>query len=465
MDMGYFSIVITFILLVYVLETYLDMRQYSKLKERQKPQALTYVSQEDFEAARLYAIDKMVFHIVSSLYQQIELLAMLYYNFLPYLWVSAGNLGVRMSFSSQLAQSLIFLLFYTIIGTITSLPFELYSTFVVEAKHGFNKQTPQLFFTDKLKTFVLTCVIGAPLVSLILVVIEWGGQYFYLYVCGVMIGVQLLLVTLYPTLIQPLFNKVTPLRMGELRTAIETLAAQVEFPLTKLFVIDGSKRSGHSNAYFWGFWKNKRIVLYDTLIGKEAALTEEQYKEKQSGIATSTDNTDKTDKANGQTSDKEEDEKDFCTQSEVVAILGHELGHWKKNHTLKIMAINQVQITIVFWGFGRVMHDAALYEAFGFKTQATLIGLLLFGFLFSPADHVLNFLMHILSRKFEFEADYFAVKLGYAVDLASGLIKLQKSNKSNMNPDPLYCAYHYSHPPLVERLDAIHQATKTSKIN
>eukprot|EP00808_Paulinella_micropora_P025824 g38423.t1 len=440
--MGYFHVVMVFLLGVYVFETYLDTRQYRKLKEKQKPKELTYISEKEFESARLYSIDKMIFHLASSLYQQVELMAILCYNFLPWLWSFSGKLIEKIGLSGETSQSLVFLGIYTLLGTLTAMPFDLYSTFVVEAKHGFNKQTPGLFFADKAKTLLLTFVIGGPVVALILWVIEWGGAYFYIYVCGAMMAVQLVLVTIYPTLIQPMFNKVTPLRKGSLRQAIEALADKVSFPLTKLFVIDGSKRSAHSNAYFYGFWKNKRIVLYDTLIGKDAAMSEEEYAA----------HAKQTNSNQQRTPEDEGGEEDVCTQEEVVAILGHELGHWKKNHTLKMMAVTQLHLLVTFWCFGRVMHDPDLFQAFGFQTRATLIGLLLFVFLFSPMDHLTGFLMHILSRKFEFEADHFAVKLGYNLSLSSGLIKLQKSNKSNMNPDPLYCSYHFSHPPLVERL-------------
>jgi STE24 endopeptidase len=297
-------------------------------------------------------------------------------------------------------------------SSLIGLPFSLYRVFVIEERHGFNKQTLRLFFVDMLKGWFLMIIIGAPLLCLLLWLIQWGGQYFYIYVWIFLLMVQLVAITIYPIMIQPWFNKLTPLSEGSLRDKIEELAKRLSFPLKKLFVIDGSKRSSHSNAYFYGFFKNKRIVLFDTLI----AQTEED---------------------------------------EVVAILAHELGHWKLNHTLKTMFIVQVHMFILLYMFGKVIHTRDIYSSFGFTTMPTMIGLTLFQLLYSPVEHVLGFLMNLLSRKFEFQADAFAKDLGYKDLLRQGLIKLQTENLSDMNPDPWYSIYNYSHPPLVERLRAM----------
>lgn len=220
---------------------------------------------------------------------------------------------------------------------------------------------------------------------------------------------QLFFVMIFPTFIQPLFNKFTPLPKGSLRTKIEALAAKLKFPLKKLFVVDGSKRSSHSNAYFYGFFNNKRIVIFDTLI-------------------------------------------DQSTEEEVVAVLAHELGHWYYNHVFVTLLTVQVQLFVLFYLFSLLTQLPSLFAEFGFgKEQPILVGFLLFQFVYSPVDSVMTFFMNYMTRSKEFQADAFAKRLGYSEQLKAGLITLNKSNLSNVNPDYLYSMYHHSHPPLIQR--------------
>eukprot|EP00029_Vermamoeba_vermiformis_P007014 TRINITY_DN2905_c0_g2_i1.p1 TRINITY_DN2905_c0_g2~~TRINITY_DN2905_c0_g2_i1.p1 ORF type:complete len:251 (-),score=61.59 TRINITY_DN2905_c0_g2_i1:85-837(-) len=240
-----------------------------------------------------------------------------------------------------------------------------------------------------------------------------GGQYFYIYVWLFVTLIGLIFMILYPNIIAPWFNKFTPVPEGELRDKIFALAQRVDFPLTQLFIVDGSTRSAHSNAYFYGFFKNKRIVVYDTLINQ-----------------VSTD--------------------------EIIPIIAHELGHYKKSHNLKRIIINQIEILAFFFLFGQMIYNPYMYHAFGFTAPRVFIGLILFSMLYQPVEHVLGFLGNIWSRSMEFEADQFAVDMGY--DLRPGLLKLHLENLSNLNPDPWYSAYHYTHPPLLERQRAIKRA-------
>jgi len=322
----------------------------------------------------------------------------------------------------EVCISLVFVTLVSLYNMVLALPFELYHTFVLEEKHGFNKMTLSLFITDKIKMIGLSFVFGVPILSAFLHIVKWGGQYFYLYVWVFIFAVQMLLVTIYPTLIQPCFNKMDPVPPGELRTAVEDLAKSIVFPLTKLFIMDGSKRSGHSNAYFFGFCKNKRIVLFDTLVNQTDV-------------------------------------------KEVVAVLGHELGHWKLNHTVKMLAINNLHILFQFWLFGQVLSNKQLYLDFGFDSMPTLIGFMLFQYILSPVDTFWTFVMNLITRIHEFQADAFAVKLGHGDSLGKGLIKLQLENLGNMNPDKWYSTYHYSHPPLVERLQAINEVVNNKKVS
>jgi len=268
-----------------------------------------------------------------------------------------------------------------------------------------------------IKSLLISIVLVFPILGGIIYLVKWGGEFFYLYVCGFIFFVQIFLITIYPIFIQPLFNKVEPLPEGPLREKIEALAKQTGFPLTQLYQIDGSKRSGHSNAYFYGFWKNKRIVLFDTLINQ-------------------------------------------VSEDEVVAVLGHELGHYFLNHTVYGLIIAQIHIAVLFFVFGKVMFTKELFQSFGFDTMPTLIGLLLFNFINTPIDHILSFFMNLYTRYNEFQADHYSVKLGYGPLLKEGLKRLQVENLSTMDPDYWYSTFHYSHPPLVERLDAINNSLK-----
>lgn len=265
---------------------------------------------------------------------------------------------------------------------------------------------------DMIKSLSLTVVIAVPIISLFLLIIQWAGESFFLYIFIFTFIIQIVAILIYPTLIQPLFNKFDPLPDGELKNLIVDLAKKVQFPLQKIFIMDGSTRSSHGNAYFYGFFSNKRIVIYDTLIQDS-------------------------------------------TTDEVVAVLAHEIGHWKHNHIFINLFISQVHLFALFYLFNQMITNKDLYVSFGFSEMPIMIGFLLFQMVYSPVEFVLGFFMNILSRKHEFQADHYAKDLGYEKDLKSGLIKLHVSNLGNMNPDPLYSAFHYSHPPLVERLNAL----------
>lgn len=416
----YFSFAFVTMWGIYLWETYLDYRQHKKLCEKNRPaEIVEIVDEEKFEKAQAYGRDKSSFAFFKGVISMLEGSAILWYGGIPYAWGKSAELLQSVAgYGSEyeISVSLVFLCVYTLYSTVTSLPFSLYSTFVIEEKHGFNKQTLALFVTDQIKGLALGAAFGLPLTALFIFIIKWGGDYFYIYVWLFMFSVQMLLVTIYPVWIQPCFNKVEPLPDGDLKSAIEKLAEQVDYPLKKLYQIDGSKRSGHSNAYMYGFCKNKRIVLFDTLIEQS-------------------------------------------TIEEVVAVLGHELGHWALSHTIKMLVTGQAHLLFIFWLFGKCYQDQQLYSDFGFTTtMPTLIGFIVFNYIFTPIENVINFFNILLTRKHEFEADRFGVNLGYADSLRSGLIKLQLENLGNMNPDKWYSTYHYSHPPLVERLEAIEKA-------
>ncbi|OLY81034.1 CAAX prenyl protease 1-like protein [Smittium mucronatum] len=400
----------------YLWDAYLDVRQRDMLHGVIRPSPIrSIVTRKAFLEANSYGLDKSSLKMVQSLLEQIKTTLVLYYDILPAFWNLVGEfMQSRLGFGPEheITHSILFFIATSLVNSITSIPFDLYGTFVVEQKHGFNKQTVGLYIADFFKTLALTASFGSLILAGLLYTITKTGENFYLYVMIFMMVIQLIGITIFPTLIQPLFNKFTPLEDGELKTSIENLAARLEFPLKKLYVVDGSKRSGHSNAYMYGFFKNKRIVLYDTLL-------------KQTSI------------------------------EEVCAILAHELGHWKMNHVIKMLFISQIQIFVIFYLFSLVIVQKKLYTDFGFTSMPIFVGFMLYQYLYQPVDSVVTYYFNKLSRKHEFEADAFSNSLGYHEQLKQGLIKIHLENKGNLNPDSLYSAYHYSHPPLVERLNAL----------
>ncbi|KAJ0111653.1 hypothetical protein Patl1_00495 [Pistacia atlantica] len=240
-----------FMILMYFFETYLDLRQHAALKLPTLPKTLEgVISQEKFEKSRAYSLDKSNFHFVHEFVTILMDSAILFFGILPWLWKKSGNFLVLagLDAENEIIHTLAFLAGVTLWSQLTDLPFSLYSTFVIEARHGFNKQTVWLFFRDMFKGMCLAIILGPPIVSAIIIIVQKGGPYLAIYLWGFMFVLSLVMMTLYPILIAPLFNKFTPLPEGELRHKIEDLASSLKFPLKKLFVVDGSTRSSHSNV-------------------------------------------------------------------------------------------------------------------------------------------------------------------------------------------------------------------------
>ncbi|MEC7784378.1 MAG: M48 family metallopeptidase [Bacteroidota bacterium] len=321
------------------------------------------------------------------------------------------------AFIDQIARSMsdneiiVGLIFFGIImlgSDILTTPFSYYKTFIIEERFGFNKSTPKLFLADKLKGWLMTIIVGGGLLALIIWFYQISGSLFWVYAWIVFAVFALVMNMFYAKLIVPLFNKQTPLEEGSLRNKIEQYAATVGFKLNNIFVIDGSKRSTKANAYFSGFGSEKRITLYDTLIN-----------------------------------DLEEDE--------IVAVLAHEVGHYKKNHIIVNLFASVVLTGFTLWLLGIFISNSIFSEALGVAEPSFHVGLIAFGILYSPISGITGFLMSVLSRKFEYQADNFA-KNTYAGDpLISSLKKLSRNSLSNLTPHPLYVKLHYSHPTLLQR--------------
>jgi STE24 endopeptidase len=312
-----------------------------------------------------------------------------------------------------IATGLVFTAILLFGSQILSLPFSIYSTFVIEEKYGFNKTTPKTFILDILKGWLLAVVIGAPVFSAILWFFGQTGALAWAYCWGALTVIQIFLMFIAPVVIMPIFNKFVPLEDGELKTAIEDYAKKQGFKMKGVFSMDGSKRSTKSNAFFTGFGRFRRIVLFDTLISKH-------------------------------------------TTEELVSILAHEMGHYKKKHILKSIIISILSTGLMFYILSIFMNNKALFAAFQMDHVSIYASLLFFGFLYTPIEMILSIFGNILSRRHEYEADAWAVRTYHRPQsMISALKKLSVDNLSNLTPHPLKVFLSYSHPPVLERIRAI----------
>ncbi|MDD3883659.1 MAG: M48 family metallopeptidase [Gallionella sp.] len=296
-----------------------------------------------------------------------------------------------------------------LLSALLETPFSLYRTFVIEARFGFNKMTPGLYFRDALKSLLLGAALGLPLLFVVLWLMSGMGDLWWLYVWGVWVTFNLLVMFIYPTFIAPLFNRFTPLEDASMKSRIEDLLRRCGFTASGLFVMDGSKRSAHGNAYFTGFGKSKRIVFFDTLLAR-------------------------------------------LSGSEIEAVLAHELGHFKRRHVMKRM-LGTFAISLGFlWLLGRLMQTPWFYEGLGVNTPSTALALLLFFMILPTFSFLLHPLFSAYSRKHEFEADAYAAQQTDAADLVSALVKLYQDNAATLTPDPLYSTFYDSHPPAPVRI-------------
>ncbi|EJW78914.1 peptidase family M48 containing protein [Wuchereria bancrofti] len=320
---------------IFLWDFYLSARQYRVHRDTVKmpDEVGEIMSEEEYRKARIYRLDKHHFSFAYSIYSQLELMVILVFCLPQIVWNKSGDFNLRFGFTSEIAQTITFISLVSVIECLISIPWELYDTFVIEGKHGFNKQTLGFFLKDKIKKTLVSLFLMAPILAAIVYIVEHGGPYFFFYIWIFLSIVIFLLMTVYPEFIAPLFDKYVPLPESELKQKIEKLAGSLNFPLKKLLVVHGSKRSAHSNAYLYGFWNNKRIVLYDTLFGEEmrAKLNET--------ACFPTENGEKScDKG-----DEEIKERKLGMQDdEVLAVLGHEFGHWALWHTVMQLLFSEV---------------------------------------------------------------------------------------------------------------------------
>ncbi|KAG2734607.1 hypothetical protein G9P44_002613 [Scheffersomyces stipitis] len=408
----------------YVFDTYLKYRQYMVLQQKSIPASIkAEIDPNDFQKSTDYNIAKLKLSVFTNTYYLFQRLFIIRTNIFNSLWQTTGLFMSRaIPFLPQFMKGTIThsLFFYTTISLISEvidLPFSYYLDFVVEEKFGFNNQTFGLWLRDHIVAFALNTVIVNGVLSGLLKIFEIYGESFIIYATGFLVAVSLAVFSLSP-FFGRLFNKYTPLQDEDLKRQIEKLASKLNFPKTNIFVIDGSTRSSHSNAYFIGLPWYKEIVIYDTLIEKQ-------------------------------------------TSEGVVAVLAHELGHWKLNHVPKLMVIQILEFIQIFGLFGAFIDNKSLYSSFGFtENQPAIVGLVLFWIIKEPISTSTRFVTNIFSRTFEYQADEFAKNLGYQDDLSKSLLKLYTSGSSVTGTDWLYSAYYNSHPLLSERLSALGYISK-----
>lgn len=409
----YGVIILVALLFEYALNLIADLLNLQTLSADLPKEFAGVYSPESYMKSQDYTLSRTNFGIVESTFSLVVTLIFWFIGGFNYL-----DQMVRQLQYGDLITGLIYIALLLLFRSILSLPFSVYSTFVIEEKFGFNKTTPKTFIVDIVKGLLLGVLLGGPLLLGILAFFEYAGSLAWLY-CWMTASLFILFVQfIAPTWIMPLFNKFTPLESGELKNAILSYTQSVHFLLRDVFMMDGSKRSSKSNAFFTGFGKNKRIALFDTLIQKH-------------------------------------------TVAELVAVLAHEIGHYKKKHILQGIVISIVQMGVMFFLMSIFISRKELFDAFFMQNVSIYAGLLFFGLLFTPIEFILSLALNALSRKNEFEADRFSAETTERPEtMIEALKKLSADNLSHLTPHPFYVFINYSHPPVLERIRSIRIITR-----
>jgi STE24 endopeptidase len=412
----WFLIIIGLVIFNFLFSNILDYINHKNWKDKIPPELEDFYDKEKYKKAKLYSISKSKIGLLSSIISFLFVISLLLFNgygFLNQLVYSDSlNLFLPFEINTSFARSGVFFLILFILNSLISIPFSYYNTFIIEEKYGFNKTSKSTFFLDIIKSTILSILIGGFLLFAALYLYDNINEGFWLWLW---IGLSLLMVFInmfYADLIVPIFNKLTPLNNVELRKKIENYSKDVGYLLKNIYVIDGSKRSTKANAFFSGLGPRKTIALYDTLIEKH-------------------------------------------TENELVAVLAHEVGHFKKKHVLSGLLMSVIQIGIMAFFFELCLKLPEISIALGGLDTNFHLGLIGFSIIFSPISMISSILMNYVSRKNEFEADAYAKETFNGEDLSLALKKLSVDSLSNIYPHPLYVFFHYSHPPLIQRLRAL----------
>lgn len=402
-----FWLIVAIILVDFITDRVLDYLNMKNWSADLPEEAKGIYDEEKYKQSQEYFKVNQKFSSITSFFSLLLMLLMLFLGGFRYL-----DEFVRTYTHNPLWMALFYFAILSVASDIINLPFSLYRIFVIEERFGFNKTTLTTFFIDKLKGYFLGAVIGGLLFAVIIWIYQETGEYFWLLAWGVMTVFMVFATMFYASIVLPLFNKLSPLEEGELRTAIEAYCKKVDFKLDNLFVMNGSKRSTKANAFFSGLGAKKKIVLYDTLIEKHSV-------------------------------------------EELVAVLAHEVGHYKKKHTRAGMIFGVLQSGLMMYLLSLLIDSPLLSEALGIAEPSFHIGIMVFGILYSPLSEILGIGMNMLSRKYEFEADRYAAGTYKSLPLQTALKKLSVDSLSNLTPHPAYVFVYYSHPPLLKRLTAL----------
>ncbi|SKB40120.1 STE24 endopeptidase [Salegentibacter holothuriorum] len=398
-----FYIIIAIIIIDFIIDKILETLNAKHFDDPIPKELENVYDKKEYEKSQLYKKERYRFGILTSTFSVLLTLGFIVFD--GFAWVDE----IARNFTDN--DILVALIFFGIImigSDILTTPFSWYSTFVIEEKYGFNKTTKKTFFLDKIKGWLMMAILGGGILALIVWFYQFAGNDFWWYAWILVAVFSVFLNMFYAKLIVPLFNKQSPLEEGSLRTKIETYAESVGFTLDNIFIIDGSKRSTKANAYFSGFGKEKRITLFDTLV------------------------------------------KDL-EEEEIVAVLAHEVGHYKKNHIIVNLAASILTTGFTLWLLSLFVGSPALSQALGVEEPSFHIGLIAFGILYSPVSEITGLIMNYLSRKFEYQADNYAKETYAASPLISSLKKLSKNSLSNLTPHKAYVFMHFSHPTLLQR--------------
>jgi STE24 endopeptidase len=402
-----FYIIVAIIMLDFLFDNWLNYLNLKTASSNPPDEVSNVYIADRYRKSQEYKRTNIQFSFLTSTFSLVILMIMLFLH---------GFAFVNdMAYSITQHYILVALFFFGILmvgSDILGMPFSIYETFIIEEKYGFNKTTAKTFIFDKIKSWIMGAFLGGIILALIIWFYMKTGKNFWIWAWMFVSVFQVFMMMFYSNIIVPLFNKQTALEEGELRSKIEEFASSVGFKLTNIFVIDGSKRSTKANAYFAGLGSKKRIVLYDTLIND-------------------------------------------LENEEIVAVLAHEIGHYKKKHSLSSTILSIIQTGLTLFLFSLFVGSSQLSIALGVPVPNFHISIIAFGILYSPISNLSGFLFNILSRKNEYEADKFAAENYESEKLISALKKLSVNNLSNLTPHPLYVKIHYSHPPLLSRIRAL----------
>ena len=400
------------ILADFIFERYLDWLNSNHWSHEMPCEVNGIYKEEVYRKSQLYERAKYNFSKVSGSFSFLLVIILMATGFFGWL-----DQEVRSFIDHPVWTSMIFFAILALASEFLSLPFSWYGTFVLEEKFGFNKSSHKTFWVDQIKGLLISILLGGTILWIIIRIYIASQSYFWLLAFGVLACFMVLLTLLYSNIIVPLFNKQMPIEEGLLRNQIADFCHRVDFKLDNIYIIDGSKRSSKANAYFTGFGRRKRVVLYDTLV-------------------------------------------EDLTVDEVIAVLAHEIGHYKRKHVTKGLIISLINLLVTLFVFSLVSRNQLFAQVLGAEQASFHLSVIAFGILFTPLTFLTSIFLNGYSRKNEFEADNFAAVNHSSSHLSSALIKLSVNNLSNLTPHPWYVFFHYSHPPLLQRLNKL-QAQKS----